>query len=164
MATKKTGTGGRSTAAKKSATTQQSDETSSDDTESTSKTTTAKKSATKKSPAKKSPAKKATKRSGPSERATAPRASAPQRKSGVAVAAGAAQQLLALTGREAEGVTGLERTEDGWRVEVEVVEVRRIPDTTDVLALYEVTLDEDGELEGYRRLRRYGRGSPGQES
>lgn len=169
MATKKTGTGGRSTAAKKSATTQQSDETSSDDTESTSKTTTAKKSAakksaTKKSPAKKSPAKKATKKSGPSERATAPRASAPQRKSGVAVAAGAAQQLLALTGREAEGVTGLERTEDGWRVEVEVVEVRRIPDTTDVLALYEVTLDEDGELEGYRRLRRYGRGSPGQES
>jgi hypothetical protein len=79
------------------------------------------------------------------------------------VAALAAQQLLQLTGREVEGVTGLERTDEGWLVEVEVVEVRRIPDTTDVLALYELTVDEDGDLEGYRRLQRYVRGAPGQE-
>jgi hypothetical protein len=82
----------------------------------------------------------------------------------MAAAREAAQQLLALTGRDVEGVTGLERTDDGWRVEVEVVEVRRIPDTTDMLALYELTVDEDGELEGYRRLRRYTRGSAGDES
>jgi hypothetical protein len=157
MATKKTGTSGRRTAAKKGSTTQSSDATSRDD--STAKKSTTKKSGTATSAAKKAPAKKSAAR-----RTSAPRASAPKRKSGVAVAAGAAQQLLELTGRQAEGVTGLERTDDGWRVEVEVVEVRRIPDTTDVLALYEVTLDEDGELEGYRRLRRYGRGTPGQES
>ena len=63
---------------------------------------------------------------------------------------------------EAEGVTGLERTDDGWKVQVEVVEVRRIPDTTDVLALYEVEVDEHGELEGYRRVRRYTRGAGGE--
>ena len=51
---------------------------------------------------------------------------------------------------------------DGWKVHVEVVEVRRIPDTTDVLALYEVQVDEDGDLMGYRRLRRYARGVPGE--
>jgi hypothetical protein len=153
MATKKSGTSGRSTAAKKTSTTQSSDDKSSDATEATATKSPAKKSAAKKSAAKKSPAKR-----------SAPRASAPKRASGVSVAAGAARQLLELTGRQAEGVTGLERTDEGWRVEVEVVEVRRIPDTTDVLALYEVTLDEDGELEGYRRLRRYGRGTPGQES
>jgi hypothetical protein len=124
------------------------------------RSTTAKKSTAKKSTAKKSTARK----TAAADRGSAPHASAPKRKSGVAIAAGAAQQLLELTGRQAEGVTGLERTDEGWRVEVEVVEVRRIPDTTDVLALYEVTLDEDGELEGYRRLRRYGRGTPGQES
>jgi hypothetical protein len=56
-------------------------------------------------------------------------------------------------------VTGLERTDDGWKVQVEVVEVRRIPDTTDVLALYEVDVDPRGELMGYRRLRRYSRGA-----
>ena len=108
----------------------------------------------------------ATKKAAPRKRApnAAPRASAPKRKSGMDAAAEAARQLLQLTGKAAEGVTGFERTDDGWRVEVEVVEVRRIPDTSDVLALYELDVDEDGELEGYRRLRRYSRGSTGQES
>ncbi len=73
------------------------------------------------------------------------------------VAASAAQQLLELTGREAEGITSLDRTDDGWKVQVEVVELRRIPDTTDVLGLYEVHTDERGELLGYQRLRRYAR-------
>lgn len=100
---------------------------------------------------------------GPRRRASAPRAAAGKKMTAPKVAALAAQQLLQLTGREVEGVTGLERTDDGWMVEVEVVEVRRIPDTTDVLALYELTVDTDGDLEGYRRLQRYVRGAPGQE-
>jgi hypothetical protein len=77
----------------------------------------------------------------------------------MAIGAKAARQLLELTGRDAEGVTGLERTDDGWKVQVEVVEVRRIPDTTDMLALYEVEVDPQGELMGYRRLQRYSRGA-----
>jgi hypothetical protein len=107
-----------------------------------------------------------TKKAAPRRRtsSSAPRATAPKKKSGMAVAREAAQQLLELTGKAAEGVTGFERSDDGWRVEVEVVEVRRIPDTADILALYELSVDEDGELEGYRRLRRYSRGSTGQES
>jgi hypothetical protein len=79
------------------------------------------------------------------------------------VAARAAGELLELTGRAAEGVTGLERTEDGWIVQVEVVEVRRIPDTTDVLALYEVQTDSHGSLQGYHRVRRYTRGAAGEQ-
>jgi hypothetical protein len=71
------------------------------------------------------------------------------------------QQLVELTGRDAEGVTGLERTDDGWRAQVEVLELRRIPETTDILALYEVDLDSDGDLAGYRRVRRYTRGDSG---
>jgi hypothetical protein len=66
---------------------------------------------------------------------------------------------MELTGRGAEGVTGIEKTEDGWRVEVEVVELRRIPETTDLLATYEVTMSDSGTMSGYRRLRRYSRGS-----
>jgi Gas vesicle synthesis protein GvpO len=46
----------------------------------------------------------------------------------------------------------------GWVIEVEVVEARRIPSTSDILALYEVLLDADGELLSYRRIRRYPRG------
>jgi hypothetical protein len=125
---------------------------------STVKETPAKKTATKKAPAKKAPAKKAARKA--PEKSSAPRASAPRRRSGMTIAAEAAQQLVELTGRDVEGVTALERTDDGWLVEVEVLEVRRIPDTTDVLGTYELTLDEDGEIDGYRRLRRYVRGTP----
>jgi hypothetical protein len=127
----------------------------------------AKKSTAKETPAKKTPVKKAAKKT-PAKKAarkapttsSAPRASAPRRRSGMTIAAEAAQQLVELTGRDVEGVTALERTDDGWLVEVDVLEVRRIPDTTDVLATYELTLDEDGEIDGYRRLRRYVRGTP----
>ncbi len=125
-------------------------------------TTSSEGSATKKTAAKKSPAKK-TARKTTEKRASPPRAAAAKRATASQVAAQAAQQLLELTGKGVEGVTGLERTDDGWKVHVEVVEVRRIPDTTDVLALYEVQVDEDGDLMGYRRLRRYARGVPGED-
>jgi hypothetical protein len=67
----------------------------------------------------------------------------------------AVEQVGALTGREVEGVLGLRRDDDGWVVTVELVELRRVPDSTDVLASYEVQLDGQGELQEYRRTRRY---------
>ncbi len=149
---------------------------------SSAKKSSAKKSTAKKSPAKKSPAKKSTAKSAarksPAKKSasksstssassrsggSAPRASSRPRPGATQIAASAAQQLLELTGREAEGITGLDRNDDGWTVQVEVVEVRRIPDTTDVLGLYEVETDEDGDLQGYRRVRRYSRGSATEE-
>ena len=113
-------------------------------------------------------AKKTTKKSGGSagssrKRASAPRAEARPRLKGPQAAAEGARQLLQLTGKAVEGITALERSEDGWTVQVEVVEMRRIPDTTDVLALYELDVDEQGALDAYRRVRRYVRGTPGEE-
>ena len=81
-----------------------------------------------------------------------------EKSSPVKIARAAAGQLAELTGRSAEGITGIERTEDGWRVSIEVVESRRIPDSTDILAVYEVDVDGSGELTGYQRVRRYTRG------
>ena len=79
-------------------------------------------------------------------------------------AAGAAVRHLAdLTGREAEAVVGLEKDDDGWKVVLETVELRRVPSTTDVLATFEVGLDTDGELRGCRRLQRYTRGATHEE-
>lgn len=98
-----------------------------------------------------------------SSRAMAPRAAAPKRMTAAQVAASAARQLLELTGKESEGVTGLERTDDGWTVQVDVVELRRVPNTTDVLASYEVEVDRDGDLVGYLRVRRFVRGSAGED-
>jgi hypothetical protein len=48
--------------------------------------------------------------------------------------------------------------EGGWVIEVETVEDRRIPSSADILALYEVELDSNGEMLAYRRIRRYMRG------
>lgn len=71
----------------------------------------------------------------------------------------AMRQLQELTQREVEGVTGIEKGDDGgWTVTVEVVESRRIPDTADVLAEYEVGVDAKGELTTYSRQSRYLRG------
>src|SRR5579862_8286996 len=64
-----------------------------------------------------------------------------------------------LLGRPIESVLGFERSEDdgNYHVTVQVVELSRIPHTTDVMGAYAVTLDADGELVGYRRTRRYHR-------
>ena len=68
------------------------------------------------------------------------------------------RQIAELTGKQTEGVTGVDPAEDGWIVGVEVIEDRRIPSSTDLLATYEAELDLDGELLSYRRVRRYTRG------
>ncbi|MFD9071238.1 gas vesicle protein GvpO [Streptomyces lasiicapitis] len=70
----------------------------------------------------------------------------------------AREQLAELTGMTAENVSSYERTEDGWELAVEVLELARVPDTMSLLATYAVTLDPQGELTGYRRTRRYERG------
>lgn len=67
-------------------------------------------------------------------------------------------QLAELTGMAAESVSSFERTENGWRLRIEILELARVPDTMSLLATYEVDLDPGGELTGYRRLRRYERG------
>ncbi|MBQ1091233.1 gas vesicle protein [Streptomyces sp. B93] len=67
-------------------------------------------------------------------------------------------QLAELTGMAAETVSSFEQTEDGWSLEIEVMELARVPDTMSLMASYQVDLDPDGQLTGYRRLRRYERG------
>lgn len=78
-------------------------------------------------------------------------------------AARAAQSLAELTGQEPEGVIGIEQTDGGWRVRLEVVELERIPTSTDLLALYDVDLDQDAGLSALRRVRRYQRGHAGED-
>lgn len=68
------------------------------------------------------------------------------------------RQVSELTNRSPESVTAIERTDGGWRIDVEVVESHRIPDSTDILAVYETELDGNGELVSYRRIQRYHRG------
>ncbi|MDJ1134381.1 gas vesicle protein [Streptomyces iconiensis] len=73
----------------------------------------------------------------------------------------ARESIEELTGLESETVSSVVRGEGGdWTLHVEVVELRRVPDSASMLGSYEITLDEEGRLTGYRRLRRYERGKP----
>lgn len=152
-------TAGKKTASKKTAARKSTDK----DTERPSQKTSQKQATPKKTVPRKTTRKEPARDSGSRASADAPRAEAARRPRAGQVAAQAAAELLELTGKSAEGVTGLERTDEGWTVQVEVVEVHRIPNTTDVLALYEVQTDERGSLMGYRRLKRYTRGAPGED-
>ena len=74
------------------------------------------------------------------------------------VATQARELLRSVRGVEAESVSGIGRSSsNGWKVTLEVVELRRIPESTDVLATYEVELDADGRFLGFSRGRRYSR-------
>src|SRR5262245_58848686 len=68
------------------------------------------------------------------------------------------EQLQALTGFETVSVSGLTQTDGGWALAVDVVELRRVPDTASVLATYRVTTDDEGDVASYERLHRYNRG------
>jgi hypothetical protein len=81
-----------------------------------------------------------------------------ERVTGPKVAERARQQLADIIGMETESVSSLRRSDDGgWTLNVEVLELSRVPSTDDVIGSYEVLLDEDGELMEYRRIRRYPR-------
>jgi hypothetical protein len=69
----------------------------------------------------------------------------------------ARRALEELLGREAESVSGFERENSHWKVNLEVVELRRIPDSSDVLGSYELVLDDDGNVARMSRTRRYQR-------
>jgi len=69
----------------------------------------------------------------------------------------AREQIEELLGRQTDTVSSFTSDDDenGWVVTVEVVELERIPPTTNLLASYEARLDSDGDLVELKRLRRY---------
>ncbi len=69
----------------------------------------------------------------------------------------AKEQLAELTGLEIEGAMGLGRDGDGWIVTVVALELSRTPNTMDVLGAYEVLVSDDGDLQSFRRTRRFHR-------
>lgn len=70
----------------------------------------------------------------------------------------ARKQLSQLTGLTADTVSAFHHDERGWHISLEMIELARIPHATDVLARYDLLLDEGGELVEYRRRKRYLRG------
>lgn len=65
----------------------------------------------------------------------------------------AREELNLLIGLEINSTVSAEATADGWRVMLEVIEKRSIPDSMDILAIYETMLDADGNMSEFKRIR-----------
>lgn len=58
--------------------------------------------------------------------------------------------------KEPETIIGVEEAEGEWKVTVEALERKAVPDTQDLLGRYEIRFKKDGELIGWKQkmLRR----------
>lgn len=68
----------------------------------------------------------------------------------------AVRELTSLTGFELSSVVGVARRADGWGLRVELLERKGVPDTMDLIGLYEVLTDVEGHvLQFERRVLRH---------
>lgn len=63
------------------------------------------------------------------------------------------EELKKATGFEPASVIETLREDEGWRVAIEVVERKAVPDTSDILGLYEISLDGEGNLSKFKRVK-----------
>lgn len=60
--------------------------------------------------------------------------------------------------KQPESVSSLEKTEKGWKMEVEVLERKAVPDTFDLLSVFELSLDASGNILGFKQVKKIRRG------
>lgn len=72
-------------------------------------------------------------------------------------------EFVEIAGAETEKVTQVAKCDEGWRLGIEVLEMRRIPSATDLLGLYELFLSENGDLLRFKRTKTRLRGEPTEE-
>lgn len=66
----------------------------------------------------------------------------------------AKEELTSLVNLEISNVVGAEKIiDEGWRVYIELIERKSVPDSQDLLGLYEVLLDEEGDITSYERIK-----------
>lgn len=75
----------------------------------------------------------------------------------------ARQEFVKLGKKPADGVTGLSKIDGGWSVSLEALERKAIPDTMDVLGLYELRLNDKGNLLSLDRKKLRKRGETQEE-
>jgi hypothetical protein len=63
----------------------------------------------------------------------------------------AREELSKVTGLELSTTLGASKDERGWRISMEMIEKHSIPDQMDILAVYDVILDDDGKIVEFNR-------------
>ena len=68
------------------------------------------------------------------------------------------ENLTKITNLEFNGTVGATKEDAGWKVTVELIERKSIPDTSDVLGIYEIKLTDEGEIVAFNRIKLRRRG------
>ena len=63
----------------------------------------------------------------------------------------AKKQLSEFVERKPSGVIAVSKDEEGWHISLEMLERKAIPDHMDLLAKYDVLLDEEGNIVKFDR-------------
>ena len=81
----------------------------------------------------------------------------------VELAEQAKEQLAQMTGFKPFAIVGSYKDEEGWHITVDVVELVRIPEATDIIGTYVAVLDESGDIVKFDKKRSRLRGEPYEE-
>lgn len=63
-----------------------------------------------------------------------------------------------LLNKELESISNIEKSEGGWKVQVEVLERKSVPDKFDLLKIFEFNLNENGKILGFKQIKKIQRG------
>lgn len=67
-------------------------------------------------------------------------------------------QIKDLLSKEPETISSIERTEKGWRLQCEVLEKKAVPETFDLLKVFEFMLDNDARIQSFKQTKKIRRG------
>lgn len=70
-------------------------------------------------------------------------------------------QIKEMLKREPESMSNIEKTNEGWVVQCEVLEKKSVPETFDLLKVFEFKLDNNAKVAGFKQLRKIRRGDLG---
>jgi len=65
----------------------------------------------------------------------------------------AKEQLAEVTGFSPVAAVGGFKDEEGWHISVDVLEMARLPEATDIIGTYVVTLDPEGNMVKFEKKR-----------
>ena len=75
----------------------------------------------------------------------------------------AKNQLAEVTGFSPVAAVGGFKDEEGWHISVDVLEMARLPESTDIIGTYVVSLDPEGNMVKFEKKRARLRGEPYEE-
>lgn len=60
--------------------------------------------------------------------------------------------------KEPEAISSLEETKEGWVLQCDVLEKKSVPETFDLIKIFEFRLNKNAEITGFKQIKKVRRG------